>query len=443
MKPNKRKLDKSNALWAKAKELIPCGTQTLSKGPDQFIDGISPKYIVSGKGSHVRDADGNDYIDYPMALGAIILGHAYPSVNQAVTKQIKSGSLYTLMHPLEIEVAELLSEVIPCAERVRFGKNGSDVTMAAVRVARAATGRQKIAYCGYHGWQDWFAVTTPRNKGIPPVFKDLIFPFTYNDPKSLSDLLDSHPGQFAAVIMEVPAEDPKDQFLHKVRDLAHKHGALLIFDEIVTGFRFAPGGAQQLFGVTPDLACFGKAMGNGFPISALVGKKEFMKELEQVFFSMTFGGDTMSLAAAAATLKELKKKDVCAALWKTGRRLFEGFNAISVEIDSTVRLFGHPPRMAFSCKDWNGQDSLDVKSLFLQETHKRGVLFGGPVFPTLSHSDKDIAHTLEASADAMRIVKKAVDERNIDKYMEGKKLTVVFRPQPKAAVASAAIKAAA
>lgn len=433
MKVIRRKLAKSDALWAKAINLIPCGTQTLSKAPNQFIDGVSPKYLAKGKGAHVTDVDGNDYIDYPMALGAIILGHAYPAVNAAVTKQIKSGSLYTLMHPLEVEVAELLADVIPCAERVRFGKNGSDVTMAAVRVARAATGREKIAYCGYHGWQDWFAVTTPRNKGIPAMLKDLIHPFEFNNPASLAGLLAAHPGAFAAVIMEQGAIEPQDKFLHKVRDLAHKHGALFILDEIVTGFRFAPGGAQQLYGVTPDLACFGKAMGNGFPISALVGKKEYMKELDEVFFSMTFGGDTASLAAAAATLKELKKKDVCAALWKKGRKLFDGFNTLSAEIGSTIRLIGHPPRMAFSCKDWNDEDSLDVKSLFLQEAHKRGVLFGGPVFPTFSHSDKDITRTLEASADAMRIVKKAVEEKNIDKYMEGKKLSVVFRPQSKVA----------
>lgn len=433
----KRRLEKSDALWARAQKLIPCGTQTLSKGPNQFVQGVSPKYLARGKGSHVWDVDGGEYIDYPMSLGAIILGHAYPDINAAVARQLKDGTLYTLMHPLEVEVAEQLHETIPCAEQVRFGKNGSDVTMAAVRVARAASGRDLIAYCGYHGWQDWFAVTTPRNKGIPTVFKDLIFPFTYNDPQSLADLLDSRPNSFAAVIMEVPGEEPSDGFLKKVCGLAHKHGALFILDEIVTGFRFAPGGAQELYGVTPDLACVGKALGNGFPISALVGKKEYMKELEQVFFSMTFGGDTMSLAAAAATLKVLKSKDVCTAIWKKGRQLMDGFNALSAEIGSTVRLVGHPPRMSISCKDWDGEDSLDVKSLFLQETHKRGILFGGPVFPTFSHSDKDIARTLDASADAMRIVKRAVEEKDIDRYMEGKKLTVVFRPRPKAAAPSA------
>lgn len=434
MKPLKRKLDKSEALWRKAGEIIPCGTQTLSKAPDQFVDGVAPKYLVKGKGSHVWDADGNEYIDYPMSLGAIILGHAYPGIVKAVQKQITQGTLYTLMHPIEIEVAELLQEAIPCAEMVRFGKNGSDVTMAAIRIARAATGRAKIAYCGYHGWQDWFAVTTPRNKGIPAVFKDFIHSFEYNKPQSLQTLLDQYPGQFAAVIMEQGGEAPKDQFLHKVRDLARKHGALFILDEIVTGFRFAPGGVQQLYGVTPDLACFGKAMGNGFPISAIVGKKEFMKELKEVFFSMTFGGDTASLAAASATLRELKDKNVCAELWKKGKKLMEGFNQIAQEIGVDVRLTGFPPRMAISCKDAQGQESLDVKSLFLQETVKRGILFGGPVFPAFSHSDRDIRKTLEAAADALKIVKKAVEEDAIDRYMEGKKISVVFRPAPPAPV---------
>lgn len=428
MKPIKRKLDESDRIWDQASRLIPCGTQTLSKGPDQFVRGVAPKYIARGKGSRVWDADGNEYIDYPMALGAVILGHAYPRVVEAVRKQVGLGTAFTLMHPLEVEVAQLLHDRIPCAERVRFGKNGSDVTMAAIRIARAATGRVKLAYCGYHGWQDWFAVTTQRNKGIPPVLRTHIEPFTYNRIETLEALLDAEPGQYAGVIMEQGNEPPRDRFLHRVRDLAHKHGALFILDEIVTGFRFAPGGAQELYGVTPDLACFGKAMGNGFPISAIVGKKEFMKELEQVFFSMTFGGETASLAAAAATLRVLKDKDVCARLWKTGRRLMDGFNQAASEAGVDVRLVGYPARMAFSCKDAAGQESLDLKSLLLQETVKRGVLFGGPVFPTFSHSDKDIRHTLEASADALRVLKQATAEGSVDRFMEGQKVSVVFRP---------------
>lgn len=432
MKIVRRKLEKSESLWERARGLIPCGTQTLSKGPDQFVRGVTPKYLARGKGSRVWDVDGNSYIDYPMALGAIILGHAYPAVVRAVRKQIGLGTAYTLMHPLEVEVAELLRDRIPCAERVRFGKNGSDVTMAAIRIARAATGRTKLAYCGYHGWQDWFAVTTQRNKGIPPVLKSHIDPFTYNRLETLEALFSAAPGQYAAVIMEQGHEAPRDGFLQKARDLAHKHGALFILDEIVTGFRFAPGGAQELYGVTPDLACFGKAMGNGFPISAIVGKKEFMKELEEVFFSMTFGGETASLAAAAATLRVLEDKDVCAYLWKKGRALMDGFNAAASSIGAGVELVGFPARMVFSCKDASGQESLDVKSLFLQETVKRGVLFGGPVFPTFSHTDKDIARTIEASADAMRIVKKALENGGVDRFMEGEKVSVVFRPAPPA-----------
>ncbi|MCL6648799.1 MAG: aminotransferase class III-fold pyridoxal phosphate-dependent enzyme, partial [Chloroflexi bacterium] len=262
-----RQLERSLALKARAARRIPTLAQTFSKAPTQFVQGVAPVYLERGAGSHVWDVDGNEYIDYPMALGPVILGHNEPAVTAAAIAQLERGIAFSLPHPLELELAELLVEVIPCAEMVRFGKNGSDATSGAIRAARALTGRDLIACCGYHGWQDWFIGTTSRSRGVPAAVRALTRVFRYNDLASLEQVFAEHPGQVAAVILEpVGVVPPQPGFLEGVRELAHRHGALLIFDEVVTGFRLALGGAQQLFGVTPDLACFGKALGNGFPV---------------------------------------------------------------------------------------------------------------------------------------------------------------------------------
>lgn len=266
-------------------------------------------YLQSGKGSHVFDVDGNEYIDYVMALDPITLGYSYPQVNEAIIRQLERGITFSLMHPLEVELSELLIEVIPCAEMVRFGKNGSDVDSAAVRVSRAYTDREKIACCGYHGWQDWYIGTTTRDRGVPKSTKELTIPFEYNNIKSLERIFIKNKDQIAAVIMEpIIIAEPKDNFLQEVKELTHKNGAILIFDEIVTGFRLALGGAQEYFGLTPNLATFGKGIANGMPLSVIVGKREIMKEFDEVFFSFTFGGETLPLAAAIATIEEIEEK---------------------------------------------------------------------------------------------------------------------------------------
>lgn len=418
---------KSEELWIRAIKVIPGGTQTLSKAPDQFVQGVTPKYLAYGKGCHVWDVDGNEYIDYPMALGPIILGYAYPAVVQAVIKQLHKGTTFTLMHPLEVELAELLVEVVPCIEMVRFCKNGVDATSAAVRVARAYTGREHIAFYGYHGYQDWYAVTTSRNKGIPRVFAEFMHPFQYNKIKTLERIFSEYPKRIAAVIMEQPGIEPQDNFLQKVLDTAYKNGAVFILDEIVTGFRYALGGAGEYYRVTPDLACFGKGMANGFPLACVGGKKELMKEFNEVFFSTTYGGETLSLAASLATINEIRKKDVIAHLWRLGLKWRDSFSKLAKSIGVDAEVGGAGPRTHFIFKDKDGEDSLEMKSLFLQETVKRGILFGGPIFMSYSHTDKDIEKTLDICEVALCILKKAVDKDDIDRYMEGEKIKVVFR----------------
>lgn len=429
MRLMERELKKSQQYWARAQRIIPGGSQTFSKGPSQFVQGVAPIYLQNGKGSHVFDVDGNECIDYVMALGPITLGYSYPQVNEAIIKQLEQGITFSLMHPLEVELSELLVELIPCAEMVRFGKNGSDATSGAVRTARAYTGREKIACCGYHGWQDWYIGITTRDKGIPESTKKLTIPFEYDNLESLEKIFAENRGEVAAVIMEpIAIEEPKNSFLEKVKSLTHKEGAVLIFDEIVTGFRLALGGAQGYFKVTPDLATFGKGIANGMPISAIVGKREIMKELEEVFFSFTFGGEALSLAAALATIKEMREKDVIQHFWKQGKKLKEGYNRLSQEYEliEYTQCIGPPAHSAIYFRI-NNKDSLELKSLFQQEMIKRGILTMGVHNFCFSHSDRDIERTLEAYEDTLKILRQAIDENNIEEYLEGEKIKPVFR----------------
>ena len=306
--PNKVKFNddypsivKSDEYYNRALNLIPCTTQTLAKGPGQNVKGIAPKYLKSGKGSHVWDVDGNEYIDFQMGIGPISLGYCYPAVDNAIKEQLTDGITFSLMHPLEVEVAELINSIVPNAENIRYSKTGADITSAAVRLARAYTGREKVLCCGYHGWHDWYISVTDRNKGIPQSVQDLTYTFNYNDISSVEDSIDE---DTACVILEpFVFEEPKDNFLQKLRDVCTKNGTLLIFDEMWTGFRVDLGGAQKYFNVDADLACFSKAVANGMPIGILTGKREIMKLLEKdVFFFTTFGGEALSLAAAKALL---------------------------------------------------------------------------------------------------------------------------------------------
>src|SRR3989338_2988653 len=306
------KFDKSKALLKQAKKLIPNASQTLSKGYKMFIEGDFPLFVSRAKGCYMWDVDGNKYIDYTCALAPVVIGYSHNEINQAIIKQLQDGITYSLPHKIEVELAKKLVEIIPCAEMVRFAKNGMDVTSAAVRIARAYTGKDIILRGGYHGGQGWYlASQPPQDWGVPKVLKKYIEVFKYNDLADLKAKIAKHKNKIAAVIMEpVPMEDPKKGYLEAVRRITKKNKIILIFDEIVTGFRMAPGGAQEYYKVVPDLACFGKAMANGMPISCVVGRKEIMAKTEDVFLSVTFGGEALSMASAIATIDFIKKHDV-------------------------------------------------------------------------------------------------------------------------------------
>lgn len=428
--PRSRSLELSYKLKLKARRMIPSCSQTFSKGPTQFVQGVAPVFLQRGSGSHVWDVDGNEYIDYPMALGPIILGHNYPAVTEAVLHQMQDGTTFSLPHPLEVEAAEMLVEIIPCAEMVRFGKNGSDVTAGAVRVARAYTGKEIVACCGYHGWQDWYIGTTTRNRGVPKAVQQLTVAFEYNNISSLERIFGEHKGQVAAVIMEpVGIIEPGDGFLQQVRELTQREGALLVFDEVVTGFRLAMGGAQEYFGVVPDLACVGKAMGNGYPIAAVVGRREIMEVFDEIFFSFTFGGETISLAAAVATIAEMRRQNVIGHLWEQGTKLKDGYNVLAREfgVGAFTRCIGLPPRTVITYKDENGEESLVFKSLFQQECLKRGILFSGGQNICFSHSDADIDYTLRVYRTALEILAEAIKKGDVLQRLEGEPVQPVFR----------------
>ena len=428
--PRSRNLNTSQELAHRAARVIPGGSQTLSKGATQFVQGVAPAFLVRGQGSHVWDVDGNEYIDFPMALGPIILGHCYPAVDEAVRQQMTQGASFSLPHPLEIEVAERLVDMVPCAEMARFGKNGSDATAGAVRLARAYTGRDLIACCGYHGWQDWYIGGTTFNRGVPRAVRQLTMTFEYNNIDDLRRLLDRNRKRVAAVILEpIGVVEPERGFLQQVRDLCSREGCLLIFDEVITGFRMARGGAQEYFGVFPDLACFGKAMANGYPLSAVVGPREIMKHFEQTFFSFTFGGETLSLAASLATMKEIAEKEVVAHNWEQGGKIKDGLNVLAREfgMENLVRCTGLPPRTVVNFFDESERESLLVKSLFQQECLKRGVLFSGGQNICFSHSDEDIEHTLRVYRSALEITREAIRRTKVKEMLEGEPILPVFR----------------
>lgn len=425
----RKNLSKSFDYLEKSRKIIPSLTQTFSRAAYTFVEGAFPVYAQSAKGSHFTDVDGNDYIDYLCGLGPVILGHAYPTVDDAIKEQLKNGILFSLPHKLEIEVAELLCNVIPSAEMIKFSKTGSGAATGAVRAARALTKRDKIAYCGSGGvWHDWYAGIISRNQGVPDFNKDLIFPFDYNDINTLEYIFEKNPNEIACVFMEPTMfEKPTDSFLQKVKKIAAENGSVLIFDEIVTGFRLANGGGQEYFGVEPDITVLGKGIANGMPLSAVVGKKEYMKIFDDVFFSTTYAGETLSLAAGKATIVEFMEKHVIRKMWENGTLLMDKFNNIAKEQSLQIALNGYPVRMKLICKDEKGNDSILMKSLLIQEMVKRGIfMHPGVEYISFSHEKDDIDNTILSFIDTISVIKKAVDENNIESHLEGNPIKPVY-----------------
>lgn len=421
-------LKNSLELLKRAKKVIPCATQTLSKGYTQWSVGACPLFLKSSKGCQVYDVDGNAYIDYGMGLGPFILGYCDPDVNRAVSEQLEKGTMFTLPSPLETEVAEIIVEKVPCAEMVRFGKNGSDATSAAVKLARAYMGKEKIIICGYHGWHDWYIASTERNKGIPKCYKDLVIPLKYNDIEGLKEIIKKYKDEIAGLIMEpVTAIPPENNFLEEVRKITKENNIVLIFDELFTGFRWSIGGAQKYFNVTPDLACFGKAVANGYPISVITGKKEIMEKFEEVFFSFTYGGETLSLAAVVATIKKLEAEDVYGHIEKWGNYLKEEIKKLIIKhnLEKYISIIGYPFKTVFN---FSGVDNpMEIKTFFQQECAKRGVLFIGYHLVSFAHKKEHIDFTLEVYDQVMAEFKKVILSNKLKESLKGELVTQIFR----------------
>jgi glutamate-1-semialdehyde 2,1-aminomutase len=430
----------AKGLQQRAHELIPGGSHTYAKGDDQFPE-LAPPFISHGKGCHVWDLEGREFIEYGMGLRAVTLGHAFGPVVEAVMHQLSDGNNFTRPAPIEVECAEQLLALVPTAEMVKFCKDGSHAVDGAVRLARAYTGRDMVAICGDHPFfstGDWFIGTTEMNAGIPEATRRMVVKFRYNDLSSLEELFERHPGKIACVVMEAArTEEPLSGYLEAVKRISHAHGALLVFDEMITGFRWHLNGAQHEYGVTPDLSTFGKALANGFSVSALAGRREIMRlggadhDQERVFLlSTTHGAETHQLAAALATMRFYRDHPVVETLYAQGKRLRQGFER-AIEGNGLVGyldVVGRDCNLLFGTRDGDKRPSQPFRTLFMQEMVKCGII--APSFVvSYSHSEADIDRTLEAVGEALKVYRKALDE-GVDKYLAGQSVKPVFRRYP-------------
>lgn len=421
---------KSEDLLAKALQVTPLGCQTFSKSYTQYPHGVSPYFIEKANGAYVWDIDGNQYLDCVNGLLAVSLGYCDPDIDKSVMAQIQKGITFSLASELEYQLACKLIELIPCAEMVRYGKNGTDATSGAIRMARAITGKDRVLVCGYHGWQDWYIGSTTKDLGVPQAIKALTHHFVYNDLDSLEKLLTTYKDQVAAVIMEpMGVIQPNPNFLQSVKELTHSHNALLIFDEIITGFRFSLGGAQAYFNVTPDLATFGKGMANGYPISVLVGKKQYMESMKNVFLSSTFGGEALSLAASYATITKMQQVNFVQHLNTIGQKITLGVKHLiqQFQLEEVIALNGHPAWTLFSINDCNGFSLWEIKSLFMQECLKRDVLTLGSHNTSYAYKQADVDFLLKIYGEVFSILKQAIFNKKLYDYLECKPIQPLFK----------------
>lgn len=453
---DKLSIARSLELYERAKQLVPGGTQLVSRRPLIFAPGVAPIFAERGKGSHIWDVDGGEYLDYGMSVSACILGYADDVVDDAVRAQIGRGVMYSLNHPAELELAELLSETIPCAEMVRFAKGGGEACAIAVRIARGTTGRDKVLFCGYHGWHDWYLAANldaaesldahllPGIEpiGVPRGLAGTAFPFPYGDLPALERALDQHAGEVACVIMEpMRSTEPPAGYLQGVRELTQKRSVILIFDEVTTGFRHAPGGVEEHLGVVPDMATFAKSLSNGYAMGAVVGRRAVMEPAARMFISSTNWSDLVGIVAAITTLREIRRRNVPATLLDYGQKLKSGWNAIAAELGNAACMMGTPqwPFIAVATpgppakpETAAAMDALDLKmrkiaALYSQEMAKRHALFNTHPVHSAAHDNLDLDQTLTATREALTIVRDALHAGRLDESLEVSLEPPIFR----------------
>ncbi|MBX3436223.1 MAG: aminotransferase class III-fold pyridoxal phosphate-dependent enzyme [Planctomycetaceae bacterium] len=433
---------KSMALYERACRVIPGGTQLLSRRPSKFAYGVSPVYAVSARGARFIDLEGREYIDWVSGIGAIILGYADPVVDDAVREQIGKGTIYSINHALEVELAEELVSLIPCAEMVRYAKCGGEACAIAVRIARGLTGRDKVLFCGYHGWHDWYLAANLSEHesldshlfpgidptGVPRCLEGTAIPFLYGDAAALGELLDRYRGEVAAVIMEpLRSEWPPEGYLAEVRRLASEAGVVLIFDEVSTGFRFSPGGVQPVLGVVPDMAVFAKSISNGYPMAAVVGRREVMEPAGRMFISSTYWSDTIGLRAALTTLREIGRRDVPAQLDQLGQTIQTRLNSVAEETGAPVRCGGVSvhPQLVFDVADVLLKRKLST--LYIQEMAKRGCHGYASFYLNAAQGEAEIEQTVAAARETFTIIARGLACGNVDDLLECELKEDVFR----------------
>lgn len=420
---------KTEKLLERELKVSPLASQTYSKSYRYFCRGVTPSYMDHGEGCYIYDVDGNKFIDFMCALGPITVGYNNQIVNQAVIDQVQKFASGSLQSELEVELAEELCRIIPCAEMVRFLKNGSDATTAAIRLARAYTGRDKVLMSGYHGMHDWSIGASANNKGVPKAVCDLTISFAYNDLEDLESKLKGN--DIAAVILEpIQSNGPEMNYLDRVKELTHKYGAILIFDEVVSGFHYALGGAQELFNVTPDLVAFGKGMANGYPISAVAGRKDLLEQIENgVFVSTTFGGDSVSMAAALATLSILEKPGYYDHINEIGTMLRDGIQERidKYDLGEVVSVSGLAAHCGVDFEDYGTLSYLDIQSVYSQTMIQNGILVFAIYFLNSSHTKEDAQAYLDATDTAFALIREAINKDSVDEIIIDGKVNPVFK----------------
>lgn len=427
----------STQMQTRLHAVIPGGAHTYARGSDQYPEQMAP-VLVRGRGARVWDVDGNEYVEYGMGLRSVTLGHGYAPVVEAVCAAIVDGVNFSRPTEIELAAAEDFLELVPTADMVKFAKNGSDVTTAAIRLARAVTGREGVAMCAqpFFSVDDWFIGTTAMNGGIPASQTANSFQFDYNDLSSLRRVLREQ--SIACVILEAATAlaEPAPGFLEGVRAECDSYGALLIFDEMITGFRWSEHGAQSVYGVTPDLSTWGKGMGNGFPVAALAGRREFMErgglrtDSERVFLlSTTQGPERGSLAAFRAVVAAYRDGDPISEMARVGSLLASGVNDAAREagIASFVEVVGRPSCQVFVTRDPDGHPSQPFRTLFMQELLERGVL-GQSFVTSAAHTNTDIEVTVDACTQALQVYARALDAGSTDGLLRGRPVAPAIRP---------------
>lgn len=423
-------MGKSQELYKKAKELIPGGTQLLSKRPEMFGVDNWPSYYSKAKGCEVWDLDGKKYKDFSyMGIGANVLGYADDEINNAVKEAIDNSSMCTLNTPEEVELAQILCEIHPWADMVRYAKSGGESAAIAIRIARANTKKDIVLFCGYHGWHDWYLASNLGDDsnleghllpglsplGVPKGLKGTSFPFAYNDKKAFDELIEKYNGEIATVIMEPLRNNyPEDGFLEHIRKITKEKGIILIFDEISAGFRLCLGGSHLLLNIEPDIALFGKALSNGYPMAAIIGKKQIMQSAQETFISSTYWTDRVGLVASIATIEKYKKYNVEKILDKNGTMIQSGWKELADKHKLDISVMGIKPLSYFT---FNYSNDKEIKTLFIQEMLKFGFMSTTAYYSSFAHKEEDVKEYLDAVDKVFEIIKESIDARNMDKLL--------------------------